>query len=107
MESEYIKQYGGTVSGINADVFEAYSVGQVLTQAVQATHSLVNAKIISYLHSPVTMTSVQGPVKFDSVGENILATPAIYQWQKGHFVFVLPAVTGSSPIQYPKAAWGK
>jgi branched-chain amino acid transport system substrate-binding protein len=107
MEAEYVTLNGGTVSGINADVYEAYSVGQVLTQAVQATHSTANSKIISYLHSGATMTSVQGPVKFDAVGENILATPAIYQWQKGKFVLVLPSGTGSSPIQYPKAVWGK
>lgn len=107
MESEYVTKYGGSVGGINADVYEAYSVGQVLTQAVEATHSVDNAKIIQYLHSPVTMTSVQGPVKFDSVGENVLATPAVYQWQKGRQVFVLPNVAGSTPIQYPKAPWGK
>lgn len=105
--AEYIKLYGGTASGINSDVFEAYSVGQVLTQAVQATHSIDNSKIINYLHSPATMTSVQGPVKFDAVGENILAGAAIDQWQKGSFVLVLPTVAGSVPIQYPKAAWGK
>jgi branched-chain amino acid transport system substrate-binding protein len=105
--AEYIKLYGGNASGINADVFEAYSVGQVLTQAVQATHSIDNTTIIKYLHSPVTMTSVQGPVRFDAVGENTLAGAAIKQWQKGSFVLVLPNVAGSVPIQYPKAAWGK
>lgn len=108
MQAEYVKLYGGSASGINADVYEAYSVGQVLAQAIQATHGIDNAKIIDYLHSGATMTSVQGPVKFDAVGENILATPAVYQWQKGKFVPVLPtSVAGSSPIEYPKPAWGK
>ena len=51
---------------ISADVAEAYSVGQVMAQAVQATHSFDHAKIIAYLHSGVTFDSVQGPVKFDS-----------------------------------------
>jgi branched-chain amino acid transport system substrate-binding protein len=108
MQNEYVSKYGGTVSGINADVYEAYSVGQVLTQAIEATHSTSNAKIIAYLHGGNTMTSVQGPVKFDAVGENVLATPAVYQWQKGKYVFVLPSgVSGSVPIVYPKPAWGK
>jgi branched-chain amino acid transport system substrate-binding protein len=109
MESEYVSLYNptGGVSGINADVYEAYSVGQVLTQAIEASHSIDNAKIIQYLHSGATMTSVQGPVKFDALGENILATPAIYQWQKGKFVLVLPTGAGSSTIVYPKPAWGK
>jgi branched-chain amino acid transport system substrate-binding protein len=105
MVSEYIAQYGGTASGVNADVAEAYSVGQVAAQAVKATHSLDNAKIISYLHSGVTLTSVQGPVHFSSVGENEAATAFVFQWQKGTFVQVLPAGAGSTAIEYPKPVW--
>ena len=67
---EYVAKYGGNPSDVNADVAEAYSVGQIVAQAVAATHSLDNAKIIAYLHSGVTLSSVQGPVKFDSLGEN-------------------------------------
>ena len=107
MVSEYIAKYHGTPSGINADVAEAYSVGQVLTQAINATHSLANAKIIAYLHSGVTLSSVQGPVKFDAVGENLAATAFVFQWQKNNFVQVLPAGTGSVSVQFPKAPWGK
>ena len=55
MVAEYIKLYGGTASDINADVAEAYSVGQVAQQAVEATKGLDNAKIIAYLHSGVTL----------------------------------------------------
>ena len=66
MVNEYVAKYGGTPADVNADVAEAYSVGQVVAQAVAATHSLDNAKIISYLHSGVTLNSVQGPVKFDA-----------------------------------------
>jgi branched-chain amino acid transport system substrate-binding protein len=106
MVAEYIAQYGGTASGVNADVAEAYSVGQVIAQAVKATGGVDNAKIISYLHGH-TMTSVQGPVKFDSIGENLQATAFVFQWQKGSLVQVLPAGTGSVPVQYPKAVWGK
>jgi branched-chain amino acid transport system substrate-binding protein len=107
MVAEYIAQYGGTASGVNADVAEAYSVGEVLAQAVEHLHSLSNAKITSYLHSGVTLNSVQGPVKFDSVGENLAATAFVFQWQKGSLVQVLPAGNGAMAVQYPKAAWGK
>jgi branched-chain amino acid transport system substrate-binding protein len=107
MVAEYIAQYGGTASGVNADVAEAYSVGQVMAQAVKATKGLDNAKIITYLHSGVILNSVQGPVKFDSVGENLQATAFVFQWQKGSLIQVLPAGAGSSAVQYPKAAWGK
>jgi branched-chain amino acid transport system substrate-binding protein len=106
MVAEYIKLYGGTASDINADVAEAYSVGQVAQQAVDATKGLDNAKIIAYLHSPVTLNTVQGPVKFDSLGRNGSATTFIFQWQNGKFVQVLPSTdTGSVPILNPKPAW--
>jgi branched-chain amino acid transport system substrate-binding protein len=107
MVAEYIAQYGGNASGVNADVAEAYSVGQVMAQAVKATNGLDNSKIISYLHSGVTLNSVQGPVKFDSLGQNLGATAFVFQWQHGTFLQVLPAGTGSKAIQYPKVAWGK
>jgi branched-chain amino acid transport system substrate-binding protein len=107
MVAEYIAQYGGNASGVNADVAEAYSVGQVITQAVEHNQSLDNSKIISYLHSGVTLNSVQGPVKFDSVGENLAATAFVFQWQKGSLDQVLPAGNGAMAVQYPKAAWGK
>lgn len=106
MVSEYIAKYHGTPSDINADVAEAYSVGEVMAQAVTGTKGLDNAKIISYLHSH-TMTSVQGSVKFDAVGQNLAATAFVFQWQKANFVQVLPAGSGSVPVVYPKPDWGK
>ena len=51
MVQEYVAKYGGSPVGRDADVAEAYSVGQIVAQAVAATHSLDNAKIIAYLHS--------------------------------------------------------
>ncbi|MHB1570071.1 MAG: ABC transporter substrate-binding protein, partial [Solirubrobacteraceae bacterium] len=106
MVQEYIAKYGGTPSGVNADVAEAYSVGQVLTQAVQATHGFDQAKIIAYLKSGVTLNSVQGPVKFDSLGENTAQKTLTFQWQNGNLVQSLPTSTpGSSPPIYPKPAW--
>ncbi|EQD27590.1 Extracellular ligand-binding receptor, partial [mine drainage metagenome] len=49
MVRAYIKRYGGTPSDVNADVAEAYSVGQVVAQAVTHLKSLSNAAIIRYL----------------------------------------------------------
>jgi len=107
MVQEYIAKYGGTPSDVNADVAEAYSVGQVLAQAVQATHSFDNSKIIAYLHSGVTLNSVQGPVKFDSLGENTAQQTLTFQWQNGNLVQSIPtSVAGASPPQYPKPPWG-
>ena len=106
MVAEYIKIYGGSPSSINADVAEAYSVGQVLQQAVEHLKSIDNAKIIQYLHSGVTLQTVQGPVKFDSLGRNGAATTYVFQWQNGKYVQVLPVSTaGSVAILNPKPAW--
>jgi branched-chain amino acid transport system substrate-binding protein len=106
MVKEYITQYGGTPSDVNSDVAEAYSVGQVIAQAVQATHGFDNQKIVAYLHSGVTLNSVQGPVKFDSLGENNAQKALTFQWQNGALVQSLPTSTaGSRAPLYPKPAW--
>ena len=70
MVQDYIAKYGGSASTINTDVAEAYSVGEVAAYAVTATHTTNNAKIIRYLHSDVTLNTVQGPAQFTSLGEN-------------------------------------
>ena len=108
MVKAYIAKYGGTGADINADVAEGYSVGETLAAAVAATKSLTNSKIISYLHSGVTIQTVQGPAKFASNGMNVVASKFIFQWQTGSkFVQVLPTgATGSVAIVNPKPNWG-
>jgi branched-chain amino acid transport system substrate-binding protein len=107
MVNEYVKEYGGAAADVNADVAEAYSVGQVAEQAVVATGGTDNAKIIAYLHSGVTLNSVQGNVKFDSLGENASAAAFIFQWQKNgtSFVQVLPQGVPGSVSIVTKAPW--
>ena len=106
MVKEYVAKYGGTASGVNADIAEGYSVGQVLTQAVKATGGFNQQKIIKYLKSNVTLNSVQGPVKFNSLGENLAQTDADVpvadgQAEAGHPHEVPQSV---APL-YPKPAW--
>jgi branched-chain amino acid transport system substrate-binding protein len=106
MVKEYVAAYGGSASDVNADVAEAYSVGQVTAQAVQATHGTNGPAITRYLHSGVTLSSVQGPVKFNSLGENTKAIAFVFQWQNGKFVQVLPVnARGSVKIINPKPHW--
>ena len=105
MVQEYVAQYGGTASGLNADVAEAYSVGQVAAQAITATHGTDNAAIISYLHSSVTLSSVQGNVRFDALGENGAAAAFIFQWHNDSFDQVLPLGPGSRQVVATKPAW--
>jgi branched-chain amino acid transport system substrate-binding protein len=106
--SDYNAKYGGTPADINADAAEAYAVGETLAAAVKANNSLSNAKVITYLHSGVTLQTVQGPAMFNSLGQNVAASHFIFQWQTGaKFVQVLPTTAaGSVPIVNPKPAWG-
>ena len=108
MVQDYIAKYGGSTSGINADVAEAYSAGQVLAAGVTGTGSTDNKKIISFLHSGVTLQTVQGLAKFNRVGVNVLSLKQafIFQWQGGQFLQVLPGnAIGSSTIERTKPHW--
>jgi branched-chain amino acid transport system substrate-binding protein len=96
MVEDYIAKFGGTSADINADVAEAYSAGEVLADAVTADKNLSNTKIINYLHSGVTLQTVQGKVKFQPDGENLAGQAFIFQWQNnGQFIPVLGPDTGT------------
>ena len=74
---------------------------------MQATHGFNNAKIIAYLHSGVTLNSVQGPVKFDSKGENTALQATTFQWQNGALVPTLPTgLAGTKKPLYPETGMG-
>jgi branched-chain amino acid transport system substrate-binding protein len=104
MVQDYLARYGGTADSINADVAEAYSVGQVVEQAVNNIHSFDNAKLIRELHSDIFNT-VQGTVKFDSTGQNTLALPYLFQWQEGAFMPVYPPFVAAANPEFPKQQW--
>ncbi len=108
MVQDYIARYGGTADGINADVAEAYSAGQVLAAGVTGAHSLNQQKIASWLHAHSVQTVV-GQVAFTADGENRLAvkSAAVFQWQPGpggtgaNFIQVLPSGIGTkAPISW-------
>ncbi len=105
MVKDYLAKYGGTADAISSDVAEAFSVGQTIQQAATKINSIDNAKLIAELHSGDTFQTVQGPVKFDSTGQNVLATGYLFQWQKGSLVSVYPASLATNTPEYPKPAW--
>ena len=105
MVQAYLAKYGGTSQAISADTAEAYSVGQVLTQAVNKIHSIDNTALINELHSGDTFQSVQGNVKFDAKGENIDGTSFVFQWQKGSVNFVYPPAQATLSPEFPKPNW--
>jgi branched-chain amino acid transport system substrate-binding protein len=104
MVNAYIAKFGGTAADISSDVPEAYSVGQVVQQVVTQNQSLDNAKLIQTLHSG-TFDSVQGKVKFDSTGQNTMATAYQFQWQNGNLVPVYPAAVAKTQPEFPKPNW--
>ncbi|HEX6796882.1 MAG TPA: amino acid ABC transporter substrate-binding protein [Ktedonobacterales bacterium] len=104
MVNEYVAKYGGTPDEISSDIAEAYSVGQVLDQAVTHNNSLDNSKLIQELHSG-TFDSVQGKVKFDSTGQNTAATSYEFQWQSGKLIPVYPPAVASAQPEFPKPNW--
>jgi branched-chain amino acid transport system substrate-binding protein len=108
MVEEYIAKFGGTAADVNSDVAEAFSTGEVAADAVEHVHSTNNTAIMNYLHSKnVTLQTVQGPAKFDSLGRNPDAVAFMFQWQNGNFVQVLPVGDkNSSRFQAQKTPWG-
>lgn len=105
MVSDYLAQYGGTAAGISSDVAEAFSIGQVFQQAATKINSIDNTKLITELHSGDTFQSVQGPVKFDSTGQNVLATGYLFQWQNGSLISVYPPSQAQAAPEFPKPNW--
>jgi branched-chain amino acid transport system substrate-binding protein len=107
MIAQYLKLFGGKADAVSADAAEAFSAGQVLTQALTHNKSLSNSKLQTYLHSGATFKSVQGPVKFAADGENSGATPYVFQWQKGKPVPVLPlGIPDAKTINTQRPNWG-
>jgi branched-chain amino acid transport system substrate-binding protein len=103
MVQAYLAQYGGSANDINADVAEAYSVGQVLEQAVTRIHSIDNTALIKELQTDV-FNSVQGPVQFPTsqFGANSQALAYLFQWQNGSFIPVYPSSVAAQNPEFPK-----
>jgi branched-chain amino acid transport system substrate-binding protein len=100
----YTATYGGTPDDISSDTVQAYSVGQVLQQAVTRAQSLDNGKLMEVLRQG-TYQSLQGQVQFSADGQNRTATAYLFQWQKGQLVPVYPSTQVQATMEYPKPAW--
>jgi branched-chain amino acid transport system substrate-binding protein len=101
---DYIAKYGGLPNDISADTVEAYSVGQVLEQAVTKAHSLDNTKLIQELHTDIFNT-LQGAVKFSADGQNTVAAAFLFQWQDGKLIVVFPSSSANANPEFPKKVW--
>jgi branched-chain amino acid transport system substrate-binding protein len=97
----YHEKYGA--DPIAEDSANAYTVGQVLQQAIESTQSIDNAKLIDEMHS-ATFTTVVGPLKFDDVGRP-QGSFMILQWQGGKYVIVYPDFAKQADPVWPKPEW--
>lgn len=101
----YSAKYGIQAANISSDAAEAYAVGEVLQQAVEKCKCTDNKSLMQALNAG-TFDSIQGPVKFNDVGENTALTGYTLQWQHGDVVCVYPNPPASATIEYPKPNWG-
>ncbi len=97
-------KYNITPDGISSDSVQAFSVGQVLQQALEKTQSLDNLKLIAELRAD-TFQSLQGPVAFDTIGQNRLSVAYLFQWQKGSLIPVYPQEQAAANVEFPKPNW--
>jgi branched-chain amino acid transport system substrate-binding protein len=103
-QKDYVAAYGGTAQDISSDTVQAYSVMQVLKEAIDKAGSIDNGKIMQELRSN-TFNTLQGPVKFKADGENEVAVAFLFQWQKGQLIPVYPGSTAQANPEYPKNLW--
>ncbi len=103
MVAKYTEMFGGNAGDIPEDVANAFTVGQVLHQAVENIDSLDNAALIEELHKG-TYQTVVGPLSFDEVGRP-QGTFMLLQWQSDTFVIVGPGDRARADAIWPKPNW--
>lgn len=101
---KYIEMFGGGMGDIPEDAANAFTVGQVLQQAIENTQSIDNATLISELHQG-TFKTIVGPLSFDETGAP-QGSFMLLQWQGQNFVIVGPADRAETdPKAPPKPEW--
>jgi len=103
MAAKYVEMFGGEAANIPEDTANAFTVGQVLQQAVEKIQSIDNAALIEELHQG-TYQTVVGPLSFNEVGQP-LGSYMILQWQGDNFNIVVPPESAQADPVWPKAEW--
>ena len=102
--AKYNELFGGSMADIPEDAANAFTVGQVLQQAVENIGNIDNAALIEELHQGSYETIV-GPLSFDETGTP-QGTFMLLQWQGENFIIVGPPDRAETdPIAPPKPAW--
>jgi branched-chain amino acid transport system substrate-binding protein len=102
--AKYIELFGGSLGEVPEDAANAFTVGQVLQQAVENTGSIDNVALIEELHRG-TYDTIVGPLNFDNVGAP-QGSYMLLQWQGDNFVVVGPRDRAETdPLPPPKPGW--
>jgi len=102
---EFVKAYHDKYGAepIAEDSANAFTVGQVLQQAVENTQSVDNAKLITEMHAG-TFKTVVGPLSFTELGQPKGSFMAL-QWQGDSYVIVAPDYARQKEPVWPKPSW--
>lgn len=101
---QHVDMFGGTLGDISEDAANAFTVGQVLQQAIENAESIDNEVLIEELHQG-TYKTVVGTLSFDSTGSP-LGSYMLLQWQGDNFVIVGPTDRAeTNPLLPPKPEW--
>lgn len=99
----FIKMFGGGPDDIAEDAANAFTVGQVLQQAVEKISSLDNKQLIEELHRG-TYKTVVGPLSFDAAGRP-KGGFMLLQWRGNRFFIVAPGNRAEAKPDWPKPRW--
>jgi len=102
---EFVKAYHEMYGAepIAEDSANAFTVGQVLQQAVESTKGTDNAKLIDEMHK-ATFTTVVGPLAFTELGQPKGSFMTL-QWQGGTSSIVGPDFAKQKDPIWPKPNW--
>lgn len=103
MIAKYIELYGGEAGDVAEDTANAFTVGQVLQQAVENIQSIDNAALIEELHQG-SYDTVVGPLSFDETGKP-LGSYMLLQWQGDNYTIIGPANRAQADAIWPKPEW--
>ncbi|MBI3975272.1 MAG: ABC transporter substrate-binding protein, partial [Armatimonadetes bacterium] len=101
--AKYVEMFGGSPDEIEEDSANAFTVGQVLQQAVEKIKSIDNKLLIEELHRG-TYKTVVGPLSFDAAGRP-KGSFMLLQWRGPKFVIVWPSGRAQAPPVWPKPRW--
>ncbi len=105
LNQQFVQAYKSKYGGVPPeDAADAFAAAQVLQAGVEATGSVDQADLASWLHNNKVQT-ILGPLSWDQAGAPQQAF-ILAQWQGGTSKIVLPRpVANSDDIVFPKPPW--